>query len=251
MATSLSLPLPEPLKILEGNTSIKWKKFKQKWTNYEIATGVAEKQNPTRVTTFLTVIWEETVDVYNMFTWATAGDNLKIDKVVFGILDNSVRERLLRDPELTLQTAIERVRSAELTNAQLKQIKADQKITEELPRHHVKSNSEHSYKNCEQNLLTPIVNCKCKLKCTRGGSQHILEFEVVDSDVKPLLIAETCQKLQFLQVLMNDKHDIDPVVHEDMSMNASSNISKNIPNFEGIGCLEGSFTLKLIQAQNR
>jgi hypothetical protein len=155
-------------------------KFKQKWTNYEIATGVAEKENPTRVATFLTVIREEAVDVYNTFTWATAGDNLKIDKVlekfdafcnprkntiyeryvffsrnqengesidhyvtvlktlsdtcefenlkeslicdrlVFGILDNSVRERLLRDPELTLQTAIERVRSAELTIAQNK-----------------------------------------------------------------------------------------------------------------------------------
>jgi flagellar basal body rod protein FlgF len=49
---------------------------------------------------------------------------------VFGILDNAVRKRLLRDPKLTLQTAIEKVRSAELTNAQLKQIKADQKITE-------------------------------------------------------------------------------------------------------------------------
>jgi hypothetical protein len=75
------------------------------------------------------------------------------DRLVFGIIDNSVRERLLRDPELTLQTAIERVRSAELTNAQLKQIKGayDQKITEELPIHHVKSNSEHSYKNREKN----------------------------------------------------------------------------------------------------
>jgi hypothetical protein len=66
-------------------------------------------------------------------------ESLIRDRLVFGILDNSVRERLLRDPELTLQTAIElRVRSAELTNAQLKQIKADQKITEELPIHHVK-----------------------------------------------------------------------------------------------------------------
>ena len=51
---------------------------------------------------------------------------------MFGIQDNSVRERLLRDHELTLQTAIEKVRSAKLTNAQLKQIKVDQKITEEV-----------------------------------------------------------------------------------------------------------------------
>ena len=50
------------------------------------------------------------------------------NQVVFGINDNSVRERLLRDSDITLQTAIEKVCSAELTNAQLKQIKADHKI---------------------------------------------------------------------------------------------------------------------------
>ena len=155
------------------------------WTNYENATGVSEKEDATRVATFLTVIRKEAVDVYNTFNWANERDNLKIDsvlkkfdafcnprkntiyeryvffsrnqengesiahyvtvlktmsntcefgdlkeplirdRVVFGIQDNSVRERLVRDPDLTLQTAIEKVRSAESTNAQLKQIKAD------------------------------------------------------------------------------------------------------------------------------
>ena len=87
---------------------------------------------------------------------------------------------------------------------------------------------------------------KCKLKCTRGDSQHTLEFEVVDSDVKPLLSAETCQKLQFLQVLVNDKHDIDAVVHEEMSVNASSNNFQEYADvFEGIGCLEGSSHIEI------
>ena len=57
-----------------------------------------------------------------------------------------------------------------------------------------------------------------------------------------LLSAETCQKLQFLQVLVNDKHDIDTVVHEEMSVNACSNIFQEYADvFEGIGCLEGSY----------
>jgi hypothetical protein len=69
---------------------------------------------------------------------------------------------------------------------------------------------------------------------------------VVDSDVKPLLSAETCQKLQFLQVLVNDKHDIDAVVHEEMSVNASSNIFQKYADvFEGIGCLEGSYHIEI------
>ncbi len=52
-------------------------------------------------------------------------DSLIRDRVVSGIQDNSIRERLLRDRELALQIAIEKVRLAELKNAQLKQIKAD------------------------------------------------------------------------------------------------------------------------------
>ena len=67
MATPLGLPPPEPLKILDGNTSLKWKKFKQKWTNYEIATGVSEKEDATRVATFLTVIGEEAVVLHVVF----------------------------------------------------------------------------------------------------------------------------------------------------------------------------------------
>ena len=63
MTTPLSLPPPEPLKILDGNMSNKWRRFKQKWTNYEIATGVAEKGQPTRIAMLLTVIGEEVVEV--------------------------------------------------------------------------------------------------------------------------------------------------------------------------------------------
>ena len=65
-------------------------------------------------------------------------ESLIRDRVVFGIQDNSVGERLLRDPDLSLQAAIEK---AELTNAQLKQIIAGHKIAEESI-HAVKVNGE-------------------------------------------------------------------------------------------------------------
>ena len=57
-------------------------------------------------------------------------ESLIHDRIVFGIQDSSVREQLLRDAKLTLETAIEKVRSAELTQIQLKQMKAD-KATDE------------------------------------------------------------------------------------------------------------------------
>ncbi len=70
-----------------------------------------------------------------------------------------------------MQTAIEKVRSAELTNAQLKQIKADQKITEEVI-DAVKVNGEQLSNKHDQDSLTPLVNCKyCGKKHTRDKNQ--------------------------------------------------------------------------------
>ena len=81
-AASFSLPPPEPLQIQQGNTAQKWKKFGEKWNKYEIATGVAKKDEPTSVATLLTVIGEEAVDVYNTFTWDEEGNELKIEKAL-------------------------------------------------------------------------------------------------------------------------------------------------------------------------
>jgi len=80
--TSVSLPPPEPLQLQQGNTTQKWKKFKQKWSNYEIATGVAKKDEPTHVATLLTVIGKEAVNVYNTFIWDDKGNELKIEKAL-------------------------------------------------------------------------------------------------------------------------------------------------------------------------
>ena len=51
------------------------------------------------------------------------------------------------------------MRLVELTNAQLKPIKADQKIAEETI-HAIKVNGEQPSKNRDQGLSIPIVNCK-------------------------------------------------------------------------------------------
>ena len=77
-AASFGFPPPEPLQLQQGHTAQKWRKFKQKWNNYEIATGVAKKDKSIRVATLLTVIGEEAVNVYNTLTWDEEGDELKI-----------------------------------------------------------------------------------------------------------------------------------------------------------------------------
>ena len=58
-------------------------------------------------------------------------------------------------------------------------------------------------------------------------------------DVKPLLSAEICQKLKLLQVLVNDKHHKDAIVHDNMSVSTTSDIFHEYADvFEGIGFLD-------------
>ena len=63
MALHLGLPPPEPLDLNGGNVSENWRKFKQKYTNYEIATRINTKASATREATLLTVIGNNAIDV--------------------------------------------------------------------------------------------------------------------------------------------------------------------------------------------
>ena len=65
-----------------GNVSENLKKFKQKFTNHEIATGINTKESATRVATLLTVIGNDAVDVFNTLPGDEEGDDKKIDKII-------------------------------------------------------------------------------------------------------------------------------------------------------------------------
>ena len=64
MAARRLLNPPDHLQLSSGNVSQNWKRFKQKWSNYELAIGTARKEDPIRVATCLTVIGDEALDVY-------------------------------------------------------------------------------------------------------------------------------------------------------------------------------------------
>ena len=67
---------------LTGNLSENWRRFKQQFEIYMTATGIAEKENSIKSSTFLHVIGPESLEIYNTFTWATDGDNMKLDKIM-------------------------------------------------------------------------------------------------------------------------------------------------------------------------
>lgn len=227
---------PEPLQISKGNPSQNWKRFKQKWNNYELAIGISTKDDKIRVATLLTVIGDEALDVYNAFTWDDETHKVKIDKVleqfvkfceprkntiyeryrffsrnqesgesidkyvtvlrnmadncefeglkeslirdriVYGVTDTHVKERLLRVPDLTLKKALEISRAAEATQTQLKQM--DNHEVNALTRR----KGSHSSKPVETKSVSGSdmqIDCKfCgrkhakdKMKCPAYGQQ--------------------------------------------------------------------------------
>ena len=184
MSFHLGLPSPEPLDLRGGNFSENLKKFKQKYKNYEIATGINMEESATRVAAckqsfatmllmFLT-LWHgiqkvmtkkstkyrrnsrntvnqgkmsvtrdtssfqaaqksgETIDQYvsvlrklsETCGFSTLKNSLIKDRIVLGICDTKTTERLLIW-DLTLEKAIDKVRSAEATEIQQRDMAND------------------------------------------------------------------------------------------------------------------------------
>ena len=183
MATGFSLPPPPPLDIHDAIVAEKWKRFKLAWDNYALATELNKKSEGVQVATFLTIIGEESRDVYSTFSWAEEADAKKLksvldkfaeyceprknipferyrfnqrvqearetydqyrtalrnlaescefanitpdeilrDKLIFGIRDDKVHERLLRESQLTLKKGDEICWAAESTAAEMKEV---------------------------------------------------------------------------------------------------------------------------------
>ena len=78
---SYTLPSPAPLDLCSGNLAESWKKWRKRFDNFELATGVSTKSDAERVATIIAVIGDAAVDVYDTFTWETEGENQKLEKV--------------------------------------------------------------------------------------------------------------------------------------------------------------------------
>jgi len=73
---------PEQLKLNGSSANAEWKSFKQAWNNYEIASGVHEKEDKVRVATFLHVAGPNALEKYNGFIFENNEDKLKMDVII-------------------------------------------------------------------------------------------------------------------------------------------------------------------------
>jgi hypothetical protein len=67
-----AIPFPQKLELRKGNLSDNWKKFHRVWENYEIATGLADKDDKLRIATLLTCLGSDAIELFDTFTFENA-----------------------------------------------------------------------------------------------------------------------------------------------------------------------------------
>ena len=80
---SLNTALQAPVGFsMDGDVAGNWRKFKQRFNNFMIASGYSEKADKVKASLFLHLIGDETMEVFNTFEFAANGDNEKLDKIM-------------------------------------------------------------------------------------------------------------------------------------------------------------------------
>ena len=224
---------------LSGNLSENWRRFKQQFQIYLIATGIDQKEDKIKASTFLHVIGPEALEIFNTFTFQNQDDKEKLqpimdkfetycnprknityarhvfnmrnqqtgenidayvtdlknkaklcefgdlqeslirDRIVCGVKTDTVRARLLREPDLSLRKAIDICRAAETSETQMKSL-SDEKSLDFL-RKKGQSRPKHEKGKKRTQLTrkeeTSMYNCrKCgykheKRKCPAYGKK--------------------------------------------------------------------------------
>jgi hypothetical protein len=138
-----------------GNMGENWRFFKQKFEIYLIASRYSTEESEFKIALLLNAVGDRALKIFNNFTYdssvhfsfgnkkpeenidqyvtelrdlsgscnfGTLTDNLIRDRIVLGIRDRSIKDRLLRIKDLDLNKAMEICRAAERTKTQLADI---------------------------------------------------------------------------------------------------------------------------------
>ena len=66
----------------EGNVQRNWNQFKQRFNIYILATDQSKKTDETKIAILLNLAGDRAIEIFNQFTYETAGDEKKLDKVL-------------------------------------------------------------------------------------------------------------------------------------------------------------------------
>ena len=73
---------PDPLDLDGSNVSDMWRKWKQRFELFSLASGLSSKDEGIQATTLLHVIGPDALEVYNTFSWENEEDKRKVTKIL-------------------------------------------------------------------------------------------------------------------------------------------------------------------------
>ena len=78
-----NLPVPEPRNVTSGNAAENWSYFREQWNNYEIATGLREKDKKIRVATLRGIMGKDCYNIYKRL--ALEEEKRRVTKILDGL----------------------------------------------------------------------------------------------------------------------------------------------------------------------
>ena len=73
---------PDPLDVDSGNVSDAWRKWKQRFELFSLASCLSSKEEGIQATTLLHVVGPDALEIYNTFTWEDDRDKAKVTKIL-------------------------------------------------------------------------------------------------------------------------------------------------------------------------
>ena len=173
------------------------------------------------------------------------------DRVVFGVRDVQLKERLLRgSPDITLEQVLGMCRATEATKIQMKTLKEEEKSVHFVNKSAWKGTPLKVYEKITKraplqetkSVLSDYGNHKLKtlgkteMKCVRGQHVEDVEFYVTDLKSPPVLGLKSSVKLKLVKRL-------DSVEKESLS---KENVIKEYEDvFTGLGKMEKAYHIEL------
>ncbi|KAL9987237.1 hypothetical protein ACROYT_G001509 [Oculina patagonica] len=204
-------------------------------------------------------------------------DSIIRDRIVCSIRSNEVRKRLLREKDLNLEGAVEMCKSSEITENQAKNMVVDQddRVVRDVKDDSKKSpgksrpgNGKHSQTkkpfNCRRcgKVHQPPMKCpaygqvchKCKQRnhyskmCQskpRYSSKQVKESKIIEHPATPVIGLQTCHDLNLVKRVSSVDTQREENLSSDNNQDVNEILKKYEDVFDGIGCLEGTYQIKI------
>ncbi|XP_022807246.1 uncharacterized protein LOC111344293 [Stylophora pistillata] len=208
MATTTA-KAPAPLNLFDRlHQGENWKLFRREWKFYELAAGIHRKADEVRVASLLNVVVKEGLDTSQLPSasldcyitalmklsencgFGTLRESLVLDRLILGVKDDRIREKLLGKCDLDLDKAVEIIKASQVTHSRASEIPGEASAQEDVnavkhkPKPQRKSEKGKLPKSSTRN---PSSNSKIKEYLFCGG-KHALDRKLCPAS------GQTCKK---------------------------------------------------------